>query len=409
MAGCFTRWFLTKTKRPGGRNVARRFPSGRAIMSQIFASQKFRRTVLQGGFIVAVAALILSVILVGQRNIADQGIATGFGFLEQTTGWPVNFSVIEVTGRSTYARVLWAGLLNTMLVGFLTLFLATILGLLLALMRVSSNTLMKSVGVAYVEVFRNVPVILQVFFWYAILTHLPSPRQAYNVSNMIFLSNRGLMMPAPTLSGDDLLWLLGAVTAAGVALWLTRERLPASARWGMAVGLIVLVFVTTLLTGREPDTGLISLPALKGLRFVGGMTLKPEFAALLFGLTLFGASYIGEIIRGGLLSVDRGKLEAGRALGFSTFQINRLIRIPLAFRAMLPSLTNQYIWLMKGTTVGIAIGYPDYFAIVSTAINQSGQTMELLALLMGGFIVINYSIGFAMNRLNDSIKLKGRS
>ena len=201
----------------------------------------------------------------------------------------------------------------------------------------------------------------------------------------------------------------GAVTAAGVALWLTRERLPASARWGMAVGLIVLVFVTTLLTGREPDTGLISLPALKGLRFVGGMTLKPEFAALLFGLTLFGASYIGEIIRGGLLSVDRGKLEAGRALGFSTFQINRLIRIPLAFRAMLPSLTNQYIWLMKGTTVGIAIGYPDYFAIVSTAINQSGQTMELLALLMGGFIVINYSIGFAMNRLNDSIKLKGRS
>ena len=378
-------------------------------MSQLLASQKFRRITLQGCFILAVAALITSTILVGQRNIADQGIATGFGFLEQTTGWPVNFSIIEVTGRSTYARVLWAGLLNTMLVGFLTLFFATVLGLLLALMRVSSNTLMKLVGVAYVEVFRNVPVILQVFFWYAILTHLPSPQKAYTIGEAVFLSNRGLMMPAPALSSGDLLWIIASVILAALALFMTRNRLGAAPRWAGAVGLVAVVFFVTLLSGREPDAGLITVPELKGLRFVGGLTLKPEFTALLIGLTLFGASYIGEIIRGGLLSVERSKLEAGRALGFSTFQINRLIRIPLAFRAMLPSLTNQYIWLMKGTTVGIAIGYPDYFAIVSTSINQSGQTMELLALLMAGFIVINYSIGFAMNRLNESIKLKGRS
>lgn len=378
-------------------------------MSQIFASQRFRRTALQGGFLLGVVALIVSIIFVGKSNIADQGMATGFGFLEQTTGWPINFSIIEVTGRSTYARVLWAGLLNTMLVGFLTLIFATVLGLLLALMRVSSNTLMKLVGVSYVEVFRNVPVILQVFFWYAILTHLPSPKQAYSISEMFFLSNRGLMMPAPAISGSDVLSLLGALIAAGGFLWLSRERLSGLLRWAPAIGIVVLVFLITLFTGRAPDTGLISIPELKGLRFVGGVMLKPELTALLIGLTLFGASYIGEIIRGGLLSVDRGKLEAGSALGFSTFQINRLIRVPLAFRAMLPSLTNQYIWLMKGTTVGIAVGYPDYFAIVSTSINQSGQTMELLALLMGGFILINYSIGFLMNMLNDRIKLKGRS
>lgn len=379
------------------------------IVSQILASQKFRRTTLQGGFILAVAALIASVILVGKSNIADQGMATGFGFLEQTTGWPVNFSVIEVSGRSTYARVLWAGLLNTMLVGFLTLVFATVLGLLLALIRVSSNTLMKLVGTSYVEVFRNVPVILQVFFWYAILTHLPSPKQAHSFGDAFFLSNRGIMMPAPVLSGSDILWIFAVVVAAVAFLIFTRERLRSGPRWATSVGLIAFVFLIVLLTGREPDTALISVPELKGLRFVGGLTLKPEFTALLVGLTLFGASYIGEIIRGGLLSVDRGKLEAGRALGFSTFQINRLVRIPLAFRAMLPSLTNQYIWLMKGTTVGIAVGYPDYFAIVSTSINQSGQTMELLALLMGGFILINYSIGFLMNWLNDRIKLKGRS
>lgn len=378
-------------------------------MSQILASQKFRRAALQLGFAIAVVVLIVSIIVTGQRNIADQGIATGFGFLERTTGWPVNFSVIEVTGRSTYARVLWAGLLNTMLVGFLTLIFATILGLCLALMRVSSNTLMKLVGTAYVEVFRNVPVILQVFFWYAILTHLPSPKQAYQFADSIYLSNRGLMFPAPALSGNDILLLALGFVALIFGVWFARDRLATAHRWGGAVGLFAVIFAFLLVTGREADMPLISVPELKGLRFVGGISLKPEFSALLIGLVLFGASYIGEIVRGGLLSVDRGKLEAGTALGLSTFQINRLIRIPLAFRAMLPSLTNQYVWLMKGTTVGIAIGYPDYFAIVSTSINQSGQTMELLALLMGGFILINYSIGFAMNAINERIKLKGRS
>lgn len=378
-------------------------------MSQLFASQKFRRTTLQVGFAIAAALLIMSIILTGQRNIADQGIATGFGFLERTTGWPMNFSVIEVSGRSTYARVLWAGLLNTMLVGFLTLVFATILGLLLALMRVSSNTLMKLVGTIYVEVFRNVPVILQVFFWYAILTHLPSPKQAYSIADGIYLSNRGLMFPAPSFSGNDLLLLALAFVALCIGIWASRDRFTATRRWVGAAAIFGVLCAVLLATGREADVPLISSPALKGLRFVGGISLKPEFSALLIGLVLFGASYIGEIIRGGLLSVDRGKLEAGTALGLSSFQINRLIRIPLAFRAMLPSLTNQYVWLMKGTTVGIAIGYPDYFAVVSTSINQSGQTMELMTLLMGGFIVINYSIGFAMNMLNERIKLKGRS
>lgn len=378
-------------------------------MRKLLASQKFRHLAIQSGFVISIILLIISIILVGQRNIADQGIATGFGFLERTTGWPMNFSIIEVTGRSTYARVLWAGLLNTMLVGFLTLFFATLLGLVLALIRVSNNTLMKLVGTSYVEVFRNVPVILQVFFWYAILTHLPNPKQSYTIADSVFLSNRGLMFPAPTLSGNDLLILMSAFILLLCSVWFLRERFAASRRWGFSAFAFILLFVILLVTGRETDAPLISYPELKGLRFVGGLELKPEFSALLIGLVLFGASYIGEIIRGGLLSVDRGKLEAGKALGLSTFQINRLVRIPLAFRAMLPSLTNQYIWLMKGTTVGIAIGYPDYFAIVSTSINQSGQTLELLALLMGGFILINYSIGFAMNQINERIKLKGRS
>ncbi|WP_265516892.1 ABC transporter permease subunit [Nitratireductor luteus] len=377
-------------------------------MTRLLASQKFRRLAFQSGFIVCVGLVVLSAILVGHRNIAAQGIATGFSFLERTTGWPVNFAVIPVTAGSTYAWVLWAGLLNTMLVGFLTLLLATLLGLVLALFRVSSNTLMKLVGTTYVEVFRNVPVILQVFFWYALLTHLPSPREAIRLG-VVVLSNRGLMFPSATLSGADLLILLAAVLMTGFALWIPARRTGAMLRWSLAGVLLATFFAALLLSFREIGEPLWSVPELKGLRFVGGITLKPEFAALLIGLVLFGAAYICEIIRGGLLSVDRGKLEAGTALGLTGFQVNRLIRIPLAIRAMLPSLTNQYVWLMKATTVGIAIGYPDYFAIVSTSINQTGQTLELLALLMAGFILINYSISFAMNRINDHIKIKGRS
>jgi His/Glu/Gln/Arg/opine family amino acid ABC transporter permease subunit len=378
-------------------------------MNKLLSSQKFKRASIQIVFLVSLVFIIVSLIVVGQKNIAAQGIATGFGFLERTTGWPISFSVIEVTARSTYARVLFAGLLNTMLVGFLTLFFATVLGLILALLRVSSNTLMNIVGTTYVEIFRNVPVILQVFFWYALLTHLPSPKQAYDLGGVAFLSNRGLMMPAPTLSATDLWVLIGTLTAIGFGLFYAKQNGGAKRRWLIAIAAFFAVFLVLLLTGREPDQSLISIPELKGLRFVGGITLKPEFSALLIGLVLFGAAYIGEIIRGGLLSVERGKLEAGSALGLSGFQINRYVRIPLAFRAMLPSLANQYVWLMKGTTVGIAIGYPDYFAVVSTSINQSGQTMELLALLMGGFIVVNYSLGFVMNKINDRIKLKGRS
>ena len=378
-------------------------------MKQLLASNKFRRTTIQIGFIATVILVIVGVIITARHNILEQGMATGFGFLERTTGWPVNFSLIEITGRSTYARVLWAGLLNTLLVGFLTLFFATILGLLLALMRVSNNSLMKILGTTYLEVFRNVPVILQVFFWYAILTHLPSPRQAYSIADTVFLSNRGLIIPFPAFSSSDILILLLSLILGAVGIWLTKNKFALMKRWAIAFLLFLLIFIVVLLTGRENGVPLISIPELKGLRFVGGLTLKPEFSALLIGLVLYGAAYIGEIIRGGLLTVDKGKLEAGTALGLTSFQINRLIRIPLAFRAMLPSLTNQYVWLMKGTTVGIAIGYPDYFAIISTSINQSGQTLELLALLMGGFILINYTISFFMNQINERIKLKGRS
>lgn len=377
-------------------------------MHRLLRNRRVRGHLVQAVTLAAVAALVVSFVVTARQNLVDQGIATGFGFLERSTGWPINVSLIEVSDRSPYWRMLLAGFLNTIYVGLLGLAGATVVGLMVGLARISSNLILNVIGTVFVETFRNVPLILQIIFWYAILTHLPPPRTAIELAGLGFLTNRGLMLPALALSATDLLLLAAGAVAAVLAARRFAGRAPLLA-WGGAGAGIAALLLALLLTGREPGAPLVSIPALQGLRFVGGATVKPEFAALLIGIMGFGGAYIGEIVRGGFLSVDRGRLEAGRALGLTGFQINRFIRVPLAVRAMLPALTNQYVWLMKATTLGIAIGYPDYFMVVSTSINQSGQTIELLALLMGGFLLINYTIGSGMNWINARLAIKGRS
>jgi len=371
--------------------------------------RKLRGWILQAAVLVACVGLAASFVLIARRNLVDQGIATGFGFLERTTGWPISFSLTGVTPNSTYAQMLLAGLLNTLLVGGLALASATVVGVVLGLMRISRNLILTVIGAVYVEIFRNVPLILQAFFWYAVLTHLPSPRQALSLGGAVFFSNRGLMLPSLEIGRLHLLLFLAAAAAILVMGHRLRrhETLAARRIWPLAALAIAGLLVAALLTGRNGDA-LIGLPHLQGLRFVGGTTLKPEFAALWIAMTVFGGAYIGEIVRGGFLAVDKGQIEAARALGLDGFRINRFVRIPLALRAMLPAVANQYVWLMKATTLGIAVGYPDYFMVVSISINQSGQTIELLALLMGGFLLINYSIGSALNLLNARLALKGK-
>jgi ABC-type amino acid transport system permease subunit len=268
---------------------------------------------------------------------------------------------------------------------------------------------MKRVGTAYVEVFRNIPIVLQVVFWYAMLTHLPGPRDAHSVFDVALLSNRGIFLPSIPLVQSGILYLAIAIIAAGIWLWLRRKHDFAGRRSGLAALTLAGLFIVLAILGHEAGTPIFSLPELKGLRIDGGFTLKPEITALVIGLVVFGAAYIGEILRGGLNAVDPGKLEAARALGMTSFQINRLILVPLALRAALPALTNQYVWLIKATSLGLAVGFPDFFAVISTSINQSGQTLELIAILMGGFLLLNYSIASAMNGINRRIKLKGRN
>lgn len=379
-------------------------------MRRLLANRRVRALAIQGVVLVAVAVVLAVVAMTTRHNLVAQGVATGFGFLERSTGWPINFSLIPVSPASTYARMLLAGLLNTLLVGALGIAAATVVGVAVGLMRISHNLVLNIIGTTFVEVFRNVPLILQAFVWYAVLTHLPAPRSAIPLLGVGFLSNRGLVLPAPEAPGAAVLLL---VVAAGVgahavrAAIATRRLAAGTAGWG-GLAVAAAAAAALLLGDAAPDAPLVSVPALRGLRFVGGVDIKPELTALLISIAGFGGAYVGEIVRGGFLSIDPGRIEAARALGLTGWQVSRLVRIPLAVRAMLPALANQYIWLMKATTIGIAIGYPDYFMVVSTSINQSGQAIELIALLMAGFLVVNYAIGLVMNLVNRRLALKGQ-
>ena len=354
-------------------------------------------------------------VVTAHGNLVEQGIASGFGFLRRSTGWDIPFTLIDYSVRDPYWRVLFVGFLNTIFVGCFALFFATLFGTLIGMARISSNPLLNLLGTVYVETFRNIPLILQGFFWYAIATHLPAPKRAFEVADMVYLSSRGLYLPSLNVpDGAALLLLcLAAIAVVSVVLLRRSPRIAGSRRaerwvtWG-PVALVLTVVLLLVAFGREAGAPVISVPELKGLRFKGGLRIIPEFTALAIAIIVFGSAYVGEIVRGGFLSVGRGQLEAARALGLSPWMVMRKVHIPLALRAIVPPLGNQYVWLMKATTIGIAIGFSDLFMIVSTSINQSGQTIELLFIMMSGFFLINYTISSLMNLLNRSLALKGQ-
>lgn len=357
-------------------------------------------------------ALLIRAIL---QSLEGQGISSGFGFLHRSTGWDVGFSLIEYTINDPYWKVILVGVLNTLFLGSIGLVLATVLGVLIGVLRTSANPVMAFLGTCYIEAIRNVPLILQAFFWYAVFTHLPPPKVAAEAGGIIILSSRGIFVPglnvvpgAGLLAGG--LLLAGLVLALILALWpgrnlRARELLPLMSRGALLGGIGLAVAV--LLLARTPGEAFLQFAELKGLNFRGGIRVSPEFAALLTAMSLYGGAFLGEIIRAGFMSVSRGQIEAAQALGLGGWQVFSRVRLPLALRAVLPTLTNQYVWLLKATTLGIAVGFSDFFLVISTAINQSGQTLELILILMGGFLIINNLLAAIMNFINRRIALRG--
>lgn len=380
----------------------------------MFQSRKTNAFLIQAVIgLVVVAALILFV-RYAQRSLEAQNMTSGFAFLWRSTGWDVGFSLIPYTINDPYWRVILVGILNTLFLGLIGLALATIIGIIVGALRTSVNPVMSFLGTLYVESIRNVPMILQAFFWYAVFTHLPPPRQSIDVGGMMFLSARGIFVPWLNVS-TFAAGFAGVALGCAVLLALTfsllprrslfqRNLYPKLSRLALLGG--ILFAAAVLFFGRNTD-GLFQLPQLTGLNFTGGLRVSPEFAALLTAMSLYGGAFLGEIIRAGFMSVNRGQIEAAHALGLSGWHVFTRVRLPLALRAVLPTLTNQYVWLIKATTLGIAVGFADFFLVISTSINQSGQTLELIAILMAGFLIINNVLAGIMNFINARIKLRG--
>ncbi len=365
------------------------------------------QAVALGGALALCAYLFLNLI----GNLERLGIASGFGFLDSTAGFGITMSLIEYSEQSSYGRAFLVGLLNTVLVAVLGVVFATVLGFTVGLARLSSNWLVVRLAAAYVETIRNIPLLLQIFFWYFLaLNALPGPRQSLVLGDIVFLNNRGLYVPSlvfepasgwaePALG----IWLIGYIAA-----WLFRRTpLIGDAMAGLmhvlwVVG-AVLAFVVVI--GVPTET---SVPALGGFNFRGGWVLIPELVALLAALGIYTAAFIAEVVRAGIESVPRGQVEAARALGLTRRQTLATIVIPQALRVIIPPLTNQYLNLTKNSSLAAAIAYPDLVSVFAgTVLNQTGQAVEVIAITMAVYLALSLTISALMNVYQWHLKRRG--
>ena len=348
-------------------------------------------------------------------NMEARGIQSGFDFLSSTAGFDILMSLVPYDATSTYGQTFIVGLLNTILVSIIGIFFATIIGFIMGVAYFSPNLLVKKLSVAYVETFRNIPLLLQVFFWYfAVLAALPSARQSLSIGESFFLNVRGLYMPKLVgEAGSGIVY--GSIVVAIVACivlsrWakkkqnLTGQQTPVLL---YSIGILIsLPLVATLVTG-IPFTW--DYPVLKGFNFRGGVTVIPELMALAVALSIYTGAFIAEAVRAGIQSVPRGQTEAARSLGMKESKIMSLIIVPQSMRVITPLLNSEYQSLVKNSTLATAIGYPDLFTVfVGTTLNQTGQAIEIVFMTMAVYFTFNMLISVVMNRFNANVEIKGR-
>jgi len=347
------------------------------------------------------------------ENLDRQGIATGFAFLDEAAGFSIGESLIPFDSGESYGRALVVGILNTLYVALFGIVLATIVGVTMGIARVSSNWLIAKLASVYVEVCRNIPVVLHVIFWASVIRALPPPRQALSPIDGVFIGNRGLIYPVP-VANPIYAWvgvalLVGIAGAIVLARWAGRRRertgqqLPTF--WpglGLILGLPLIVW---LLGGAPLEW---SVPALRGFNFQGGASLTPEFVALLVGITVYTGAFIAEIVRAGIQSVPHGQVEAARAIGLRPGLVMRLVILPQALRVIVPPTTSQYLSLTKNSSLGVLIGYPDLVNVGNTTLNQTGQAVEAITIMMAVYLAISLSISLFMNVYNRLVAIRER-
>lgn len=383
-------------------------------LGAVWRDRRARRWLFQ----LLVAAALLSVLLLlvatAAGNLSRQGIATGFGFLLREARFELGESLIPYSAADSYGRALLVGFLNTLKVSVLAIVLATLIGTFVGIARLSSNRLLAAVAGGYVEALRNVPLLLQLSFWYGLFTvTLPSPRAALNPVAGVFLSNRGIVVPMfePHFAFGLAAGALAAGIGVAVALdaYASRRQAETGHRPRIAVFAALMVTVPAIaiwyLAGAPTA---VDMPRLQGFNFVGGARLSPEFAALLVGLTAYSSAFVAETVRGGILSVSTGQIEAGRSLGLRPGRIMRLILLPQALRVIIPPLTSQYLNLIKNSSLGVAIAYPDIVAVGNITMNQTGQAIEVVTIFMIVYLSISLAISACMNWYNRRVALVSR-
>jgi general L-amino acid transport system permease protein len=348
-------------------------------------------------------------------NIEQRGIQTGFGFLEGTSGFAINEAPIEYNETHTHGRVFLVGLLNTLIIGAAGIVLATLLGLFIGILRLSNNWLIRKIAAAYIDIFRNIPPLLQILFWYnVVLNALPIPRSSIEFFGSIFLNNRGLYIPQFSWNTTTYTILASIiVTIIGIYFlnkWSNKRQETTGEVFSVApIGLaaiIIIPIVAYFISGANLG---LSYPELKGFNFRGGKVITPEFLALTFALVIYTATFIAEAVRSGIEAVSKGQKEAAASLGLSPYQSLKLVVLPQAVRIAIPPIINQYLNLVKNSSLAAAIGYPEIVTVFAgTSLNQVGQAIEIIAITMAVYLTISLLVSAILNWFNHKMKIQER-
>ena len=374
---------------------------------------KVRAIIIQLMVLAALIGFFAFIINNTSENMKNRGIASGFGFLEQTAGFSISQTLIDYEEADSYGRAFWVGLLNTILISVIGIFLATIIGFFIGIARLSSNWLISKLATAYIEILRNIPLLLQILFWYiAVLRALPRAKQSYSLFDILYLNVRGLYIPKPLfeVGFGNVFYAFIVVLVLVVLLvrWARKRQEQTGAQFPVfwsSLGLLILLPLGTAAMNGFPMSW--EYAVLKGFNFKGGLRVMPEFVSMLFALSLYTAAFIGEIVRAGIMAVSKGQTEASYALGLHPGQTLRLIVIPQALRVIVPPLTSQYLNLTKNSSLAVAIAYPDLVHVFAgTALMQTGQAVEILGITMACYLSLSLLISMIMNWYNMSIALE---